>query len=164
VLSVGLILATWTADSMKLDIHYKIGITVTILGLAYATANAIYQNNNRPNVQTTNDLKQRASQLSKDILNFLAERGRIATSSPKAQTWEQETDAAVQRFQETFQIYNLKYSDSVIDIRNELAKHKLTDQELDKNYIRPITISDIHKIGERIGVLADMLPTPSPSP
>jgi hypothetical protein len=164
VLSVGLILATWTADSLKLDIHYKIGITVTILGLAYAAAHTVYQHNNQTILQNRSDLKQRATQLSKDIVDFLAERGRIASAasaSQKDQTWEQETDMAVQRYQETFQLYNLKYADRVTEIRNELAEHKLTDLELDKNYIRPTTISDIHKIGERIGVLADMLPNPT---
>jgi hypothetical protein len=43
--------ATWTADPMKLDVHYKIGITVIALGVAYVAANAIYLNNKKEKEQ-----------------------------------------------------------------------------------------------------------------
>ena len=44
-LSVAAILGVWAVDPMKLDVHYKIGITVIFLGVTYLAAHAIYKHN-----------------------------------------------------------------------------------------------------------------------
>lgn len=44
-LCLAVVIGVWSADSMKLDVHYKIGISVIALGIAYVAGNAIYKHN-----------------------------------------------------------------------------------------------------------------------
>jgi hypothetical protein len=51
-LSLGVIFGVWAVDPMKLDLHYKIGISVITLGIAYVSGHAIYRYNQSGKPQT----------------------------------------------------------------------------------------------------------------
>jgi len=107
--------------------------------------------------QTQQALKERAKELSKEILEFLADRERSAPRLPQKETWNIDTELMLRHLKETMNQYSIKFASRVITIRNEFSSLGLIDEELDKFYEHPTNFIGIRIIGERLGALAEQL-------
>ena len=103
------------------------------------------------------DLKVRAKNLSKEILEFIADRERSGFRLPRKETWDLDTELMIREHTETMSQYSTKFGSRVIAVRDELAKNGLKDKELDSFYEHPTNAIGIRIVGERIGALAEKL-------
>lgn len=107
--------------------------------------------------QTQLTLKERGQNLSKEILEFLADRERSEPRSPHPETWNLDTELMRRHSRETMNQYSIKFASHVIAIRNELTSVNLKDEDLNRFYEHPTNPIGIRIVGERIGALSEKL-------
>lgn len=105
------------------------------------------------------DLKTRALLLSAEILRFLAERQQQEPPMPRPETWNNDVDAMIRFHRETMSLYSQRFASRVIAFRDAFAQGGLVDRELDSFYEHPTNPIGIRIVGERIGALAEKLPS-----
>jgi hypothetical protein len=113
------------------------------------------------------DVRERAFSASAGILNFLLERERSAPPYPSADLsptdWSK-AEAEIRAYDaETMRLFNQAWGAQVIDLRDRLAAKGLQDPALDDLYNRPTSPLGIRIIGEKIGGLAEKLPSEPPA-
>jgi hypothetical protein len=121
-------------------------------------------------------LKKRALQLSESLLAFVYDQLQHAPKwqQPSLASWQppsvfataweggfqqawQETQKMIEYQKNTLSMYADRFSKRVGQIRDELSKQGLTDDQLDLTLSAPKSPQDIRLIAERIGGLAEKL-------
>ena len=105
------------------------------------------------------ELKIRANQLSKEMLEFIVVRQQYAPRIPNNQEeWNRDVEKIHSYFKETMSQYSLRFNTRVIAMRNELADKGLKDDSLDSVFDKPGNAMSIRFIAEGIKALANQLP------
>ena len=113
------------------------------------------------------DLREQAFIVSAGILNFLLERERSAPPYPSPDLspadWSK-AEAQIRAYNaETMRQFNQAWSTQVINLHDRIAAKGLQDPALDDLYQRPTSPLGIRIIGEKIGDLAEKLPSEPPA-
>lgn len=105
------------------------------------------------------ELKNRANQLSKEILEFIAVRQQYSPPIPKnKEDWDREFDKIVAYFKETNSQFELRFHTRITAMGNELAAKGLRDNNLNSVFDSQNNAISIRIIAERIKALAEQLP------
>lgn len=117
------------------------------------------------------ELKQRAQTLSKDLLEFAAERKRNdpsyeirdslpvnASEEQRHGQWQRDAERGLRYSMETNSQYDIKFGGKVLVVRNELAELGLRDKELDELWENPTNYFGMTIVANRISALAERLP------
>lgn len=103
------------------------------------------------------ELKLAATKLSAEILQFLTDRQAGEPPLPRANTWDQDTQALIRYMEQTVSLESQLFGSRIIAIHDELAKQGLRDGQLDSFYEHPTNPIGIRIVGERIGALAERI-------
>jgi hypothetical protein len=109
------------------------------------------------------DLRQQSIELANNLFAFAGERiindpiynniGEINHSK-----WNENVKNNIIYGTETINIYNKKYLNDVVRIRQEFLKRNLTDNDLDQFYVNPANPLGIRTVAERLSELTNRLP------
>jgi hypothetical protein len=113
------------------------------------------------------DLREQAFIVSAGILNFILERERSAPPYPSPDLspadWSR-AEAQIRAYNaETMRQFNQAWGTQVINLHDRIAAKGLQDPALDDLYQRPTSPLGIRIIGEKIGDLAEKLPSELPA-
>jgi hypothetical protein len=100
------------------------------------------------------ELRRNAVEVSKDVLDFLAQRDAEKPGSPSPDTWQRDVEEEARYSRETLALYSLRYAANLVAVCDALAEMGLVDKELetpDQHLANPL---GIRMVAERIGALA----------
>src|SRR5262245_55442369 len=162
LLLVAKLLAWAVASHELLGRHERAGVVVMLLLIAggWLTArNWIFEKQLSYLVAAgRTNLKLTVAELSGRILMFLGDRARHAPPAPVPATWERDELAVLSYQTETARAFEQSFAPAVRSAHELLKQNGLTDPDLERVYLYPVSPFEMQVIATRLTRLAQRLP------
>ena len=135
--------------------RWKIVLTVTFLFLFGAELHLLIRS------ESTQMLARTAQKTAAQLIDFAQARSQLMQRNPNESLDQYENRISAQN-SETQSEYLKQFYGQVAQLRAELARRGVTDQELDEFYQQPVYPIGIREVGERLSVLAASVRSTAP--
>lgn len=105
-------------------------------------------------VEKKQTLALQARRTAADLIDFAQARAQLNTRNPNESADQYRVRISAENA-ETQSLYAKEFSGQIGHLRDEFARHGVTDKELDEFYVKPIYPIGIREVGQRLYVMAD---------